>query len=203
METPTEGPLIFTCPACAARYPLNWQLAGKTIHCKSCSQIVIADPEQLTIPTHAPVDALQQLRDALAEASGMTAAAHDLLVQYNRKQASEEKSRQEGWQALLATRDEEVDALKKRIQEMEALVQEGLRKQEAEAKDYQSQLDASEKRIFELAGALKGTEEKLLSMAQKETSLKTLCDSIENNLKKDIDSHQLLLASLRQQLKFG
>ncbi len=198
MENTTEGPVIYTCTACAARYPLNWTLAGKTVHCKACGQIVTVDPERLTIPAQAPADAIRQLRDALAEAAGMTEAAQAIFLQQSRNRVAQETERLEEWKNLTTTKNAEITTLTGRIGELEALVT----KQETELKDLQARLTAQETRGFELALLLKTREERLQTLSTKESLLKSLCDTIENSLKKDIDAHQTLLASLRQQLKF-
>lgn len=205
-NTPVEGPVFFTCTACAARYPLHWAMAGKTVHCKACGQIVTVDPDKLVIPAGTPVEAVRQLRDALTTAETLTTAAHNILLQFNHNQEEDERERQEKQQADLAEKKNALTALTGKIRELEAALQEKIVTADRQATDLQvlqAKFEAQEKRSFQLALELKTCEEKLQAVAQKENLLKSLCNSIEVNLKKDIDVHQTLLASLRQQLKFG
>ncbi len=58
-----------------------------------------------------------------------------------------------------------------------------------------------EEQAFKLAVELKGWEGRMRDVTEKELQLKALYDALEIDLKKEIDAHQTLLASLRSQLQ--
>ncbi|MFO7535629.1 MAG: hypothetical protein R6X19_08110 [Kiritimatiellia bacterium] len=112
-----------------------------------------------------------------AEAENLLKQVLDLEANAER-QASQLKSKEEEFRSTLAQKDAAVQSLSKKVQE-----------QEAQAAD--------------LAVTLKTMNEKMDALAVKEDQLKSLSATIESSLTKQIDAHQLFLASLRGNVTAG
>lgn len=117
--------------------------------------------------------------------------------------------------SLGASKQAEAEALLKQVQGLETRIQElgftlnsreetyqlTLSRKEEEIQSLLAKIQEREEQAFKLAVELKSWGDKMLLVTAKEGQLKSLYDSLELNLKKEIDDHQKLLASLRRQLQ--
>jgi chromosome segregation ATPase len=118
-------------------------------------------------------------------------------------------------QALSASKEVETESLLKQVLDLEAELHElaatlkgkeaahqsALQGKDGEISSLLAKLQEREEQSFKLAVEIKAWGDKMMAVTAKETQLKSLYDSLELNLKKEIDEHQKLLASLRRQLQ--
>lgn len=118
-------------------------------------------------------------------------------------------------QDLRASKEADEDALLKRVLDMkskhEALVasmkahedslQTVLSRKDEEIQSLLAKISEREEQAFKMAVMVKGWEDRMKEVTDKESQLKALFDLLEFDLKKEIDAHQKLLASLRHQLQ--
>jgi chromosome segregation ATPase len=114
--------------------------------------------------------------------------------------SAKQKEDNEAWLKKVQTLESKVLALDASIKSKDESYHSTLARKSDEIQSLMTRIGEREEQAYKLAVEIKGWEDRMKDVAEKEGQLKALYDILELDLKKEIDTHQKLLASLRRQV---